>query len=329
MEEKSKLSFIRTFFDSYTNTPIQKIEEKFFEQNNISLYIKRDDLLHPFINGNKWFKLKYNLFEAAEKNFNQLLTFGGAYSNHISAFFYACKIFGFAGIVVVRGEEYEKLNPTLEFVSGNRIKLHYISRKMYRNKYDESFLFELKKQYGDYFLIPEGGSNSFAVKGCSEIISNIEINFDFIFTACGTAGTLTGIAKSLKESQKAVGIAVLKNGRFLIDEVKRLSQNQKINFEIFFDYHFGGYAKFNSALLEFIRDFYQKHQIILEPIYTGKLLFAVYDLIYKNYFPPNSKLVVYHSGGLQGYQGLKKFTPISNLYESFNWREYEKQIVNK
>lgn len=328
MEEKSKLSSIRNFFDSYKNTPFQKIEDEFLEEKQISLYVKRDDLLHPFINGNKWFKLKYNLIKAADDNINQLLTFGGAYSNHISSFSYACKLFRFDGIVVIRSEEYPKLNPTLEFVINNGVKIHYISRKMYRNKYDENLLNELKNQYGDFFLIPEGGSNQLAVDGCSEIVSNIELDFDFICAACGTAGTLTGIAKSLKENQKAIGVAVLKGADFLIDEVKRLSQNQKLNFEILLNYHFGGYAKFTDELINFIKEFYIKHQIILEPIYTGKLFFAVYDLIEKEYFPRNSRIVVYHSGGLQGYQGLKKYKQILNLYESFNWSEYEIQIVN-
>lgn len=166
MEEKSKLSSIRHFFDSYKNTPLQKLEEKFLEGKQISLYVKRDDLLDPFINGNKWFKLKYNLIEAADDNINQLLTFGGAYSNHISSFSFACKLFGFDGIVVIRGEEYPKLNPTLEFVVNNGVKIHYVSKRIYRNKYDENLLNELKNQYGDFFLIPEGGSNQLAVEGC-------------------------------------------------------------------------------------------------------------------------------------------------------------------
>jgi 1-aminocyclopropane-1-carboxylate deaminase/D-cysteine desulfhydrase-like pyridoxal-dependent ACC family enzyme len=329
MEEKSKLLLIKSFFDSYKNTPLQKIEEKILEEKQVSLFIKRDDLLHPFINGNKWFKLKYNLLEVTEKNIERLLTFGGAYSNHISSFSFACKLFGFDGIVVIRGEEYPELNPTLEFVVNNGVKIHYVSRKMYRNKYDENFLNELKNHYGDFFLIPEGGSNQLAVEGCSEIVSNIELDFDFIFAACGTAGTLTGIAKSLKGNQKAIGVAVLKGADFLNDEVKRLSQNLKLNFEILLNYHFGGYAKFNDELINFIKEFYLKHQIILEPIYTGKLIYAVYDLIEKDYFPRNSRIVAYHSGGLQGYQGLKKHKQILNLYESFNWSEYEKQIVNQ
>lgn len=328
MEEKYKQSSIRNFFDNYKNTPLQKIEEKFLKEKQISLYVKRDDLLHHFINGNKWFKLKYNLIKAVDNNINQLLTFGGAYSNHISSFSYSCKLFGFDGIVVIRGEKYHKLNPTLEFVANNGVNIHYISRKQYRSKYDDNLINELKNQYGDFFLIPEGGSNQLAVEGCSEIASNIELDFDYIVAACGTAGTLTGIAKSLKENQKAIGVAVLKGADFLIDEVRRLSQYLKLNFEILFNYHFGGYAKFNDELINFIKEFYIKHQIILEPIYTGKLVFAVYDLISKNYFPKGSKLVLYHSGGLQGYQGLKKYKQILNLYESFNWSEYEKQIVN-
>lgn len=329
MEEKSKLSQIRYFFDSYNDTPLQKIEEKILEEKKVSIYVKRDDLLHFFINGNKWFKLKFNLFEAANKNHHQLLTFGGAYSNHVYAFSYACKLFGFEGIVVIRGEEYPTLNPTLEFASNNGIKIHYVHRKMYRNKYADSLLSELKNLYGDYYLIPEGGSNFLAVKGCSEIVTKIKVDFDYILAACGTAGTLAGIAKSLKKNQKAIGIAVLKNAGFLIEEAKRLSQHQKINFEILLDYHQGGYAKFNDELICFIKNFYQNHQIILEPIYTGKLVYALFDLISKDYFPEHSNIVVYHSGGLQGYQGLKKYKQILNLYESFNWSKYEEQIVNK
>ncbi|MCS7052222.1 MAG: pyridoxal-phosphate dependent enzyme [Ignavibacterium sp.] len=329
MEEKSKFSSIQLFFNSFKNTPLQKLEEQFFKEKKIKLYVKRDDLIHSYINGNKWYKLKYNLLEAAKNNINQLLTFGGAYSNHIYSFAFACKFFGFNGIVVVRGEEYPKLNPTLEFVSNCGVKIHYISRKLYRNKYDENLLNHLKNLYGDFLLIPEGGSNFLAVKGSSEIVENIQADFDYIVTACGTAGTLTGIAKSLNKDQKAIGIAALKNADFLYNEVQRLSCNVKINYEIKLEYHFGGYAKFNDDLLIFIKEFYKKHQIILDPIYTGKLFYAVYDLINKNYFPENSKIVVYHSGGLQGYNGLKKYKQILNLLENFNWSEYEKQIVNK
>ncbi len=328
MEEKFKLSLIRSFFDSFNNTSLQKIEEKIFLDKGINVFVKRDDLLHKFINGNKWFKLKYNLLEAVGNNISKLLTFGGAYSNHVYAYSYACKLFGFEGVVVIRGEEYQKLNPTLKFASENGIKIHYVQRKIYRDKYNESLLSELKNIYGDYFLIPEGGSNFLAVKGCSEIISNIDKEFDFIFVACGTAGTLAGISKSLKEKQKAIGVAVLKNADFLNAEVRRLSQVQNLNFEILLDYHFGGYAKFNDCLLVFIKEFYQKHQIILDPVYTGKTVYALYDLIGKDYFPEGSNVIVHHSGGLQGYQGLKKYKQVLSIYESFDWSEYEKQIIN-
>lgn len=329
MEEKSNISLVRSFFASQRNTPLELIEDKIIKEKEISLFIKRDDLLNLHINGNKWFKLKYNLIEAAEKNHNLLLTFGGAYSNHIASFSYACKLFGFDGIVVVRGEEYQSLNPTLSFVKNNGVRIHYVSREKYRNKYSDELIYHLKNIYGEFFLIPEGGSNNLAVKGCSEIISNLNIDFDFICTACGTAGTLTGIAKSLKENQKAVGVAVLKNASFLNDEVKRLSHNQKLNYEILLDYHFGGYAKFNQELIDFISDFYTKHKIILDPIYTGKLVYAVYDLIKKDYFPKNSKIVLFHSGGLQGYQGLIKKQPLLHLYNRFNWSEYEKQFIHQ
>jgi 1-aminocyclopropane-1-carboxylate deaminase/D-cysteine desulfhydrase-like pyridoxal-dependent ACC family enzyme len=326
MEEKYKLSLIHSFFKTDKKTPLQKIEDIILQEKRINLYVKRDDILDRFIDGNKWFKLKYNLIEASMNGYKQLLTFGGAYSNHVSAFSYACKLFGFDGIVVIRGEEYENLNPTLKFVEGNGCKLHYLSRTKFRNKYSDELLNELKSLYGHFLLIPEGGSNHLAVKGCSEIPASFEIEFDYIFTACGTAGTLTGIATSLKSHQKAIGIAVLKNASFLNENIKQLSGNRELNFEILLDYHFGGYAKFNNQLLNFIYDFYSKHKLILEPIYTGKMLYAIYDLINKNYFPENSTIIAYHSGGLQGYKGLIKNKIVSKVYESFNWSDYEKEF---
>ncbi len=329
MEENLNYNNIKNFFKFDLNTPLQKIEENFINEKNISLYIKRDDLIHPFINGNKWYKLKYNLIEASELGLKNLLTFGGAYSNHIYAFSYACKTFGFNGIVVIRGEEYKKLNPTLEFVSNCGVSIQYFSQSKYKFKYSEDLLYKLNKLYGDYYLIPEGGSNKLAVKGCEEITSNINCSFDYVITACGTAGTLTGITKSLKSNQKAIGISVLKNGNFLYDEVNKLSEQNLDNYKIKLNYHFGGYAKFNDDLIDFIRSIYSKHNIILEPIYTGKVLFAVYDLISKNFFKSGSTIVVYHSGGLQGYQGLLKYQKINQLFKIFNWSEYEKCIIKK
>ena len=190
------------------------------------------------------------------------------------------------------------------------MKFYYLDRTSYRNKYDEKILENLKKQFGKFYLIPEGGSNHFAVKGCAEIIPRIKINFDFICTACGTGGTLSGLVLGLNSKAKVLGFSVLKGGEFLNKNVENLlssTGNKNFsNWEIILDYHFGGYAKVSKELNGFCNAFYQKHNIELEPIYTGKMLYGVYDLIQKKYFPKNSTIIILHSGGLQGLKGLEQ-----------------------
>lgn len=297
---------LSNYFDSPPATPLQEINDETFIQKNIKLFIKRDDLIDNFINGNKYFKLKYNLIEAAENNFKTLLSFGGAYSNHIYSLAYAGKKFGFKTIGVIRGEEHLALNPTLQFARECGMEFYYLSRSDYRKKYSDEIISRLHKKFGDFYLIPEGGSNNLAVKGCSEIPQRIHIDYNYLFCACGTGGTLAGIIKGADSKKKIIGIAVLKNASFLFDDVKKLLESEKFNWKILLDYHFGGYAKFNSELVNFIKTFETKFNIQLEPIYTGKLIFAIYDLAKRNYFKPGSIIVAYHSGGLQGLEGLRQ-----------------------
>jgi 1-aminocyclopropane-1-carboxylate deaminase len=256
--------------------------------NAISVTIKREDLIHPFVSGNKFRKLKYNLLQAKKEQYETLLTFGGAFSNHIAAVAFAGKEKGFKTIGIIRGEELEgKIaeNPTLSFAQNCGMQLQFISRADYRV----------------FYLIPEGGTNALAIKGCEEIITPEDVEFDYICCSVGTGGTISGIINSVLPHQKALGFPALK-GDFLKEEIRNFVQNK--NWELITEYHFGGYGKVNAVLIDFINQFYSQNKIPLDPIYTGKMVFGVIDLIQKNYFPANSKILLIHTGGIQGIQGM-------------------------
>ncbi len=291
------------------STPLQKIEDPITRKFGVNLFIKRLDLVHPEISGNKWFKLKYNLLEARAKRFETLLTFGGAYSNHIYATAAAGNIFGFNTIGIIRGEEHLPLNPTLHFASESGMEIYYLDRSNYRMKNSENILAQLKNKFGRFYLIPEGGSNKLAVKGCREIITEIDQSFDYICTASGTGGTLAGIVSALSSDQKALGFSVLKGGDFLNENISKLlnesNSDTERKWKIITDFHFGGYAKITTKLIEFIRDFEKKSGITLEPIYSGKMMYGIYDLIRKNYFPKASNIIALHNGGMQGLKGME------------------------
>ena len=291
-------------------TPLTEIIDPILIDKQIKLFIKREDLTDKFISGNKWNKLKYNLIEAEKLGYKTLLTFGGAFSNHIHATAAAGKKYELKTIGVIRGEEYLPLNPTLNFAQENGMLIEYLNRKSYRNKYDNDLINLLKNKYGDFYLIPEGGSNHLAIKGCAEIIPTIDIKFDFVCSACGTGGTLAGLILGLNSKAFALGFSVLKGGEFLNQNIRNLlSHYQKENlnnWQINLDYHFGGYAKINSELVRFCNDFQSQHKITIEPIYTGKMFYGIFDLIKNNFFSNNSTIVAIHTGGLQGLQGFKQ-----------------------
>jgi 1-aminocyclopropane-1-carboxylate deaminase len=273
-------------------------------QHSISLTIKREDLNHPFISGNKLRKLKYNLLQAKTENKETLLTFGGAFSNHIAAVAYAGKEQGFKTIGIIRGDElFDKTeeNPTLRFAQENGMKFEFVSREDYRLKSENQFIEKLKKKFGDFYLIPEGGTNELAVKGCEEILTEEDSVFDYVCCAVGTGGTISGLINSALPNQKILGFPALK-GDFLTDEIRIFAK--KDNWNLISDYHFGGYGKVNLELIEFINTFFEKTKVPLDPIYTGKMVFGVIDLINKNYFPAHSKILLIHTGGLQGIDGM-------------------------
>lgn len=266
----------------------------------IELYIKREDVLHDEISGNKFRKLKYNLDEAKRQGKSRLLTFGGAYSNHIAAVAAAGRDYGFETIGVIRGDElalkYQE-NPTLKKAMQDGMQFYFATRTQYRDKMNVVFLEKLQQQFGDFYVIPEGGTNQLAVKGCEEILTEEDEVFDFICCAVGTGGTISGIINSLQSHQKALGFPALK-GDFLYDDIRPYVKNQQ--WDLILDYHFGGYAKVSDELRLFIKEFNQKYLITLEPIYTGKMVFGVLDLISKGKFPEKSKILIIHTGGLQG-----------------------------
>ena len=272
--------------------------------NNISLHIKREDLLHPIISGNKFRKLKYNLEEAKNQNQKVLLTFGGAFSNHIVAVAGAGAAFGFETIGIIRGEELQDKiseNPSLLQAQEMGMKFVFVSREHYRQKENADFIEQLRIKFGAFYLLPEGGTNALAIKGCEEILSSSDSEFTHICSSIGTGGTITGIINSSAKNQNIIGFSSLK-GDFLQNDIAKFANKQ--NWSVNCDYHFGGYGKVTEELIDFINNFYLEHHIRLDPIYTGKMMFGILNLIENNYFPPNSKILAIHTGGLQGIAGM-------------------------
>jgi 1-aminocyclopropane-1-carboxylate deaminase len=295
----------------FAASPVQKIEDQILSQKGIEFYIKRDELIHPEVQGNKYRKLKCNLQEARKQKKESLLTFGGAYSNHIYATAAAAKFFGFKSIGIIRGEMSPNLSPTLQFARQHGMELHFVSRGDYPGFSASGNLPELYKRFGDFYFIPEGGTNTHALKGIAEIIDELNISFDFICTACGTGGTVAGLLSGLKGKAHVIGFSSLKGEDKLTDGIRALNRQYDgfvfNNFTLNFDYHFGGYARVKPELIEFIKDFHVKNNIQLEPVYTGKMFFGLFDMIVKNKFKPGSRIIALHTGGLQGLNGFPHY----------------------
>lgn len=285
-------------------SPVQQLTDPLFVEKEIEVYIKRDDLIHPFISGNKWRKLKYILRKAQIEKKNHLVTFGGAYSNHLLATACAAAKFGFKSTGVVRGEPVE--NDVLMFCQLFGMQLQFISRENYRDKvlyFTDAF----KNDLNAYF-IDEGGASPEAVQGSAELIDELQDNYNHIFCASGTGTTVAGLIKGIKHKKldsNIHSVPVLKNGSFLKQDISKYL-NAEDEFQIHLDYHFGGYAKTEPELLNFIKKFASAHGILLDPVYTGKLFFAIYDLINKDFFKKNEKILAVHTGGLFGILGMSE-----------------------
>lgn len=277
-------------------TPYQTLDLPF----PVQLMVKRLDLIHPQISGNKFFKLKYNLLEAKQQNLNQVLTFGGAYSNHIAATAYAAHYFGFQSIGVIRGEELAKqaLNPTLQTAQDFGMQLHFVSRAEYRRRHEIEYLQQLKQRYPNTLIIPEGGTNQLAIQGTKEILSaDDRENYDVICCAVGTGGTIAGIIESSSDQQHILGFSALK-GDFLKHDIQQWTN--KTNWSLTDEYCCGGYAKTNFELLQFMQQFEQQYAVPLEQVYTAKMMMGLFDLIQQGNFPVNTRILAIHTGGLQG-----------------------------
>jgi 1-aminocyclopropane-1-carboxylate deaminase len=289
-----------------TKPILQAVCNPVTEKHELKLFVLRLDLLHQPVNGNKYFKLKYNIAEAIKTGKDTLLTFGGAYSNHIAATATAAREAKLNSIGFIRGEEHVPLNKTLELATKNGMRLNYLPREEYRALRENNFEAEYSKSFANCYVIPEGGSNKLAVQGCMEINDLLPNNTDYICAACGTGATFAGILLGKKLHQQAIGFQVLKAENYISAEVKKwltIFEQEYINgWSINENYHFGGYAKTNDELNKFIIDFENQTQMPIESVYTGKMMFGIFDLIQQNYFPKGANIVAIHSGGLQGKQ---------------------------
>lgn len=292
-------------------SPVTQIHNSLLKEKQIQLFIKRDELIHPVIQGNKWRKLKYNLIEARNTQKNTLLSFGGAYSNHLHALAAAGKHFNFKTIGIIRGEQHTPPNPCIQDMLDWGMQLKYITRVEYKNKTHADFIKSLHNQFGEFYLIPEGGNNFEGKKGCAELLDELEEDYDFICSEVGSGTMLSSlILNNKKPETRFIGFAVMKNKQ-LDDEIKTYLKPHPDNYtqwEINHQYHFGGFAKTTTELNEFIINFKLDHDIQLEPVYSGKMLYAILDLIKQDFFKRGSKVLAIHGGGLQGIRGYTEFS---------------------
>ena len=289
----------------YIDTPVLDISDKILTEKGVRLFVKREDMNHPFVSGNKWWKLKYNLEEAKNLGYSTVLTFGGAFSNHIYATAAAANELEMKSIGLIRGEEVLPLNQTLEFARQNGMDLHYVSREDYSKKMEPNFIVRLKERFDEFYFIPEGGTNQLAVKGCEEFAREklSELNFDYVCLPVGTGGTMAGIISGLSGKRKVIGFSVLRGGEFLNAEVRQLTKefsgHEFSNWWIETDYHFGGYAKKTLELDQFISRMAQEQNLPLDFVYSAKMVFGIYEMIAKNHFPEGSRILLLHTGGLR------------------------------
>lgn len=298
----------------------QLVELPILKEKKVVLAIKREDKLHPWVSGNKFRKLKFNLLEAKRQGHHTLLTFGGAYSNHILATAAAGKENRMNTIGVIRGEELVdkwQENPTLKRAHSMGMVFEFVSREVYAKKEETDFLGSLEKKFGAFYVLPEGGTNELAIKGCEEILTETDLDFDFVATCVGTGGTMAGLIRAAAQNQTVLGFTALKGG-FLAATIKKLVIQQ--NWRMVNEYHFGGYAKVSPKLITFINQFKDDTGIPLDPVYTGKMCYGLLHMVRQDQFAPGTKILAIHTGGLQGIVGMnemlkKKKLPLLQIWE--------------
>ncbi|WP_024850915.1 1-aminocyclopropane-1-carboxylate deaminase/D-cysteine desulfhydrase [Hydrogenovibrio kuenenii] len=295
-------------------TLLSQLEHPLFTEKKIDVWIKRDDLNHPAIQGNKWHKLKLNLEAAKRKNRTTLVTFGGAYSNHLAATAAAGKAYGFETNGYVRGDELENhsenWSSTLIDAQQNGMQLHFLSREAYRQKHSSEFLTSLTSLHPNAYILPEGGTNELAIKGFAELCNDLENqcpNWTHLLTAVGTGGTLTGFISNtdFQQNREILGISTLKNAEYLKEDIETWlcssNTSQRYNsWQLLQNYHGGGYAKSTAEMRTTQAWFEKKFDLLLDPIYTQKMIYAFLSELKQDRFPPGSNVILYHSGGLQG-----------------------------
>lgn len=289
--------------NSFQPSLLTRLYSPLLEQKKIELWVKRDDLIHPLLSGNKWRKLKYILDHILKKKAHTVVSMGGAYSNHLHALAFAGKQLKLKTVGYIRGERPESLNPTLQDLEDWGMKLRFISRTEYRSlrNYKKSDDFPDIRS-GEYWL-PEGGSTELALRGVAEIISEFNQVFDVICVSCGTGTTLAGLVDIIPGNSMVYGFSALKGADFLLQDIEKLLQktgSSNTNWKVMLEYHFGGFAKSNNELLLFIENFFIQHHVVLEPVYTGKMFYGIFDLIQQDHFKAGQKIVAIHTGGLQG-----------------------------
>ena len=278
-----------------------QIFNSLYKDTNIKVFIKRLDLIESDIAGNKYFKLKHNIKEVISKGYKKIVTFGGAFSNHILASSIIAKNNNLLSVGIIRGEEHHPLNSTLKKAALNGMKLVYISRSEYKLKESKKFIENIYGLYGDCYIIPEGGTNDLAIKGTGDIITDDD-DYNYICCSVGTGGTIAGIINASNSNQRVLGFPAIKGFEKLNDNINLWTN--KDNWTLIDKYSFGGYARFNNDLINFIKDFYLNHNIPLDMIYTAKMIYGVNDLIRNNKINSNSSVLLIHTGGLQGNIGM-------------------------
>lgn len=303
---------------------LEKLSFPILEEKNIELFVKRDDLIDTEVSGNKWRKLKYNIEQALANKNNSIVTFGGAFSNHLVATAAACKLIGIRCVGIVRGEELNSnSNETLKRCTQYGMELKFVSRSEYALRNDSLYLKDIHLEFENSFVVPEGGANFYGMIGCQDIIKEIEQDFDHVFIAQGTTTTSCGVLMALSEKTKLHVVPVLK-GFDSLSEMKNLLNYSLFDDELTDDLlqkvevheeaHFGGYGKYNTELLDFIKEFYKQHGVPLDPIYTGKVMFELMRKVKLNELN-NSKILFIHTGGIQGAKGIEE-KENTTLYQS-------------
>jgi 1-aminocyclopropane-1-carboxylate deaminase len=292
----------------------QEIFHPLWLAKNIQVFVKRDDDIHPIISGNKWRKLKFNLKHIQKTpKLKGALSFGGSYSNHIHAFAFACFQENIPCVGIIRGEADNINNYTLAWAKHWGMKLHFVDRKTYRRRQHADFIAELENLYPNYFIIPEGGSNKLAIPGVAEVITelNQQVGFDTILTPVGSGGTLAGLitgdSLASNKQHKILGVAVLKGADYLRHEIQKLlpeHAKSHNNWQLLTGYHCGGYAKFSDEDSEKIIEFNKLTGVDFEPIYSGKMILTFLKLLKQGYFETGERIVLLHTGGLQGLGGM-------------------------